>query len=83
MKTSLLKVTNFKILIFSRSDFSDAKSLRTNHGRVNYTEADKECRSKDFRSHLAKIQTIEELQLAKNVSNNTNGIKYWMGLNIW
>ncbi|XP_066022960.1 muscle, skeletal receptor tyrosine protein kinase isoform X1 [Pocillopora verrucosa] len=79
----VIVVLTFLSIILARCDFSDAKTLRTNHGKVNYTEADKECRSKDFRSHLAKIQTIEELQLAKNVSNNTNGIKYWMGLNIW
>ena len=69
--------------MFSRTDFSDAKTFRANHGKVNYTEADKACRSNDHRSHLAKIQTIEDLQLSKNISNTTNGIKYWTSLNIW
>ncbi|XP_022787750.1 tyrosine-protein kinase receptor Tie-2-like [Stylophora pistillata] len=69
--------------ILAHCDFSNAKTLRTSHGKVNYTEADKACKSNDHRSQLAKVQTIEDLQLAKNMSNTTNGIRYWTGLNIW
>ncbi|PFX27301.1 Tyrosine-protein kinase transmembrane receptor ROR1 [Stylophora pistillata] len=76
-------VLTFLSANLARYDFSDTKAFRANQEKVNYTEADKACRSKDHRSHLAKIKTIEDLQMAKNVSNTTNGIKYWTGLNIW
>lgn len=46
--------------------------------KLNHTEADKECQLRH--GLLAKIRTTEDLLLAKNISNTTNGIKHWIGL---
>ncbi|XP_022787743.1 uncharacterized protein LOC111327749 isoform X2 [Stylophora pistillata] len=62
---------------------SGEKIFRVYHQKLNYTEADKACRIKNYDDYLAKIKTTNDLQLAKNKSNTTNGMKYWTGLNLW
>ena len=46
--------------------------------KLNHTKADKECQLRH--GLLAKIRNREDLLLAKNISNTTNGIKHWIGL---
>ncbi|XP_022808371.1 insulin-like growth factor 1 receptor isoform X2 [Stylophora pistillata] len=68
--------------LVAHSGSSGAKIFRAYHQKMNYTEADKACRIKNYGDYLAKIKTTNDLQLARNISNTTNGMKYWMGLNL-
>ncbi|XP_027039590.1 uncharacterized protein LOC113667924 isoform X2 [Pocillopora damicornis] len=62
---------------------SGAKTFRVHHQKRNYTDADKACKTKNQSDHLAKIRNADDLQLAKNISNTTNGMKYWTSLHVW